>query len=80
MDTLINFPKLMVAAVNGPAIGFGAAILPLCDIVYASDKAYFHLPYNAVGMTPEGCSSFTFPHYLGLALVSNHFLKTNSLL
>ena len=75
VDTLISFPKLLIAAVNGPAIGFGAAILPLCDIVYASDKAYFHLPYSSIGMTPEGCSSFTYPHYLGLALVSSMLLS-----
>lgn len=67
VDTLINFPKVVVVAVNGPAVGIGAAILPLCDIVYASDKAWFHFPYASLGQTPEGCSSLTIPEVMGIA-------------
>ena len=66
---MISYPKPIVAVVNGPAIGFGAAFLPLCDIVYASDKASFHCPYSRLCQTPEACSSYTFPHVLGSALV-----------
>ncbi|XP_022091937.1 chromodomain Y-like protein [Acanthaster planci] len=66
INALINYPKVIVAAVNGKAVGLGAAILPLCDIVYSSDKAEFHLPYAAMGQPPEGCSSFTFPNAMGL--------------
>ncbi|XP_071785328.1 chromodomain Y-like protein 2 [Asterias amurensis] len=66
INAMINFPKVIVAAVNGTAVGLGAAILPLCDIVYSSDKAEFHLPYAALGQPPEACSSFTFPNAMGL--------------
>lgn len=73
MNTLISFPKVIVVAVNGPAIGLGAAILPLCDIVYASDKAWFHFPYSSLGQTPEGCSSLTLPEVMGVARVSARY-------
>lgn len=59
----------MVAAVNGPALGLGAAILPLCDIVWANEKAWFQTPYMAYGQTPDACSSFTFPRIMGVASV-----------
>lgn len=34
----IMCPKLIVAAVNGDAFGFGAALISLCDVVYSTNK------------------------------------------
>ncbi|CAG5118081.1 unnamed protein product [Candidula unifasciata] len=64
--TVITFPKPIIAAVSGAAVGLGVSLLALCDVVYASDKASFHLPYSQLSQTPEGCSSFTLPLILGL--------------
>ena len=44
-------------------------MLPLCDVVYASDKASFFLPYAQLAQTPEGCASYTLPQALGMAMV-----------
>lgn len=38
VELLISFPKVLVAAVNGQALGFGASLLGLCDVVYAHSK------------------------------------------
>lgn len=65
----IHFKKPIVVAVNGPALGLGASILPLCDVVWASEKAWFQTPCAALHLTPSGCSSYTFPQILGVALV-----------
>ena len=64
-----TFPKLLVAVVTGPAIGLGSALLPLCDIVYASDKASFYMPFAELSQTPEGCASYTLPNCVGIAMV-----------
>jgi len=64
--TFINFPKPVIAAVSGAAVGMGLSLLSLCDVVYASDKASFYLPYSQLSQTPEGCASFTLPLTLGL--------------
>lgn len=34
-STLLSFPKLVFAAVNGPAVGVGVTLLPHCDVVFA---------------------------------------------
>ncbi|MEQ2196060.1 hypothetical protein XENOCAPTIV_023315 [Xenoophorus captivus] len=69
-DNTLNpeFRKPIVAAVNGPALGLGAALLPLCDVVWANEKAWFQTPYMFCGQTPDGCSSFTFPRIMGVYL------------
>ncbi|KPP60247.1 hypothetical protein Z043_121768 [Scleropages formosus] len=71
VKAFIQFKKPIVVAVNGPALGLGASILPLCDIVWASEKAWFQTPYATFCLTPTGCSSYTFPQILGVALAND---------
>lgn len=74
VTALAQFPKPLVAAVNGPAVGLGVALLPLCDVVYASDKATFSCPYRLLGQTPEGGASYTLPQTMGHAVASEVLL------
>uniref|UniRef100_A0A6I8NYL3 Chromo domain-containing protein n=1 Tax=Ornithorhynchus anatinus TaxID=9258 RepID=A0A6I8NYL3_ORNAN len=67
VHTLIQFKKPIIAAINGPAIGLGASILPLCDVIWANEKAWFQTPYTTFGQSPDGCSSLSFPRIMGLA-------------
>ena len=38
VSSFIRFPKVLVAAVNGPAVGISVTTLALCDLVYAAER------------------------------------------
>lgn len=63
--TFLNFPKPIVAAVNGPAIGAAVTSTVLMDRLLCSEAATFSLPFAKLGVPPEGCSSVTWPQKLG---------------
>ena len=66
-DMFLDFPKPLLVAVNGPAIGASVTSATLCDGIIASDKATFSTPFAALGVTPEGCSSVHFARLMGQA-------------
>lgn len=53
MLTLIDLKKPILAAVRGPAVGLGVAVLLLCDMVYCGKSSMFSVPATALGLTPE---------------------------
>lgn len=71
---LINSRKILVAAVNGPAAGWGVTSLALFDLVYSVPEAYFFTPFVKWGWAAEGCSSFTFPRIMGHQKAASLFL------
>lgn len=65
VDTLIDYTKPVVAAVNGAAIGVGGTLCGLVDIVYMAESAKMRCPFSALGINPEAGSSLTFPQIMG---------------
>jgi enoyl-CoA hydratase/carnithine racemase len=65
VDTLAEFPKPVLAAVNGSAVGLGFTMLAHCDVVFVSDRARLLAPFTTMGVAPEAASSYLLPRRMG---------------
>lgn len=60
-----TFPKPLIAAVNGAAVGIGATMLLHCDAVFLSERARIRFPFTAMGINPEAASTLLLPQLVG---------------
>lgn len=65
MDSIIDFPKPLLLAVNGLGVGIGATICGVADLVYMSSAARLRCPFSSLGLTAEAGSTITFPRLMG---------------
>lgn len=58
--------KIIIAAVDGPAVGFGCDLALACDLRVASTTAYFQEKFVKIGLMPDGGGTFWLPRLVGL--------------
>lgn len=71
---MVDFPLPIVAAVNGPAVGFGCSIAVLCDIVLMSDRAFFADTHVASGLVAGDGGSVLWPLLMSLLKAKEYLL------
>lgn len=65
---IVAFSRLdapVIAAVNGTAAGAGMGLVLMADLAIAAEGARFSLAYTAVGLTPDGSTSYFLPRAVG---------------
>lgn len=75
IESLVSFPKVLAAQVEGVAVGIGTTMLLHCDLVYASENAFFQLPFTKLGLCPEAASSILLPRVIGLTRAATFLLS-----
>lgn len=64
---IFEMRKPVIAAVNGPAVGFGVTLTLPMDIRLASTAARFGFVFARRGVVPEACSTWFLPRLVGMA-------------
>ncbi|KAI0455533.1 ClpP/crotonase-like domain-containing protein [Xylaria acuta] len=62
-----SHPKILVAALNGPAVGLSAALTAFADFVYAAPHAFLLTPFSSLGLVAEGGASRALVQRLGIS-------------
>lgn len=60
-------PKILVTALNGPAVGLSAAIIAFSDFIYAAPHSFLLTPFSSLGLVAEGNASVAFVRRLGIS-------------
>jgi enoyl-CoA hydratase len=57
VESIVECPKPVVSVIHGPAAGVGVSLALSCDVIIASDNAYFLLAFTKIGLMPDGGAS-----------------------
>ncbi|OJJ65865.1 hypothetical protein ASPBRDRAFT_60214 [Aspergillus brasiliensis CBS 101740] len=63
----IDFSKILIVALNGPVVGFSAALIAQGDFIFAAPDTYLLTPFSSLGIAAEGAASRSFVRRLGIA-------------
>ncbi len=64
---MVGLPKPVIAAVNGPAVGMGAALTLWADLRFMADEAFYTMAFSQRGTVAESASSWLLPRLVGPA-------------
>src|SRR6201985_2596466 len=71
---VIDFPKPLVSAVNGPAVGLGCSIALLSDLLVMGESSYLAAPHVAVGLTAGDGGAAMLPLLIGMMKAKEYVL------
>lgn len=65
VERLTNFPKVTIAALNGPAVGASLNIALCCDVVIAARSAFLQEAFAKIALIPDAGGTWILPRLVG---------------
>ena len=75
---LLDVELPIVCAVNGPAVGLGATIALLCDVIFMADDTFISDPHVRAGIVAGDGGAVIWPLLLGPARAKQYLLTGDS--
>jgi enoyl-CoA hydratase len=79
VQNMLMIEQPIIGAINGDAVGLGATIALLCDVVIAAEKARFGDPHVKVGIVAGDGGAIIWPALIGVSR-AKEFLMTGKLI
>ncbi len=77
--SLLDFPKVLVAKVNGHAMGLGTTVALYCDVIFAADHAKIGDPHVKMGLSAGDGGSIIWPQLIGYARAREYLMTGDPL-
>ena len=74
MESIRTFPKPVIAAVEGAAVGSGFSLALMCDLIVAANNSVFATAYSNLGLSPDAGGSCNLTHALPRQLAAELLL------
>lgn len=65
VERLYAFPKITIAALNGPTAGAAANVALACDILLAARSAYMQQAFAKIALVPDAGGTWSLPRIVG---------------
>ena len=78
-ENIISMPKPVIASIQGPAAGIGAAFAMACDLRVMSDDAYILSVFSNIALIPDGGLSWLLPKYLGYSKAYEYAIEAKKI-
>ncbi len=65
VERIHAFPKVTIAALNGPTVGASANIALACDILVAARSAYMQQAFARIALVPDAGGTWSLPRIVG---------------
>ncbi|KAB8291874.1 hypothetical protein EYC80_006652 [Monilinia laxa] len=66
-NAFYTHPKILITALNGPAVGLSAALIAFSDFIYCTPQTFLLTPFSSLGLVAEGGASRAFVQRLGIS-------------
>lgn len=71
---LLDMEKPIVSAINGPAVGLGATIALLCDVIFIAESGHVADPHVRVGVVAGDGGALIWPQLVGAARAKEYLM------
>lgn len=74
-----NIPSIVIAVMQGVAVGAGVGLALACDLSIATRKTIMNMGYRRIGLTPDGGGSIFLPRIIGAKLFNEMYLLSRNI-